>query len=71
MPYRDDRYSRAEDWLLSYGQLVECRGWPVLTRNSCLSPCQLVETHSRVGRIELQVEGGRFDGLLLVTGQAT
>ena len=31
---------------------------------------QLVETHSRIGRVELQVEGGRLDGLLLVAGES-
>ena len=31
---------------------------------------EFVETHARTGRIELQVKRRRFDGFLLVTGQA-
>ena len=31
---------------------------------------ELVEAHARIGRVELQVEGRRLDGLLLVAGQS-
>ena len=31
---------------------------------------ELVEAHAGIGRVELQVEGRRLDGLLLVAGQA-
>jgi hypothetical protein len=34
-----------------------------------LRPVQLVELHPRAGRVELEVEGGRLDRLLLLTGQ--
>ncbi len=30
---------------------------------------KLVKLHSGAGRIDLQIEGGRLDALLLVTGQ--
>lgn len=30
---------------------------------------QLVKAHARVGRVQLQIEGGRLDGLLLVAGE--
>ena len=32
---------------------------------------ELMETHSRVGRVDLQIEGRRLDGLLLIAGQSS
>ena len=34
-----------------------------------LRPVELVEAHTRIGRIELEIEGRGFDRLLLLTGQ--
>ena len=54
----------------SGGRSGGCRGSPAPTRSSC--PCALSslwKLHARAGRVHLQIEGRRLDGLLLLAGQ--